>query len=59
MRVTKPAVHTAPRRFSGFGGGGSGHRFAASPSRHSFARSSFSRSSFGGGSFGGRGGFRR
>jgi hypothetical protein len=59
MRVTKPAVHTAPRRFSGFGGGGSGHRFAASPSRHSFARSSFSRGSFGGGSFGGRGGFRR
>ena len=50
IRVTNRPVTTAPRRFSGgFGGGGSGHRFAASPSRGSFG---------GGRSFGG-GGFRR
>ena len=48
-------VNTAPRRFnSGMGGGGFSHRFAAGPSRSSFARSSF-----GGRSFGGGGGFRR
>ena len=50
IRVTNRPVTTAPRRFSGgFGGGVSGHRFAASPSRGSFG---------GGRSFGG-GGFRR
>ncbi len=48
-------VNTAPRRFnSGMGGGGFSQRFAAGPSRSSFARSSF-----GGRSFGGGGGFRR
>ncbi|MEH2526434.1 MULTISPECIES: caspase family protein [unclassified Bradyrhizobium] len=56
MRVTnRPMVNTAPRRFNSGVGGGFSQRFAASPSRNSFARSSF-----GGGSFGGRGGgFRR
>ena len=48
-------VNTAPRRFNSGMGGGFSQRFAASPSRSSFARSSFGGRSFGGGG----GGFRR
>jgi uncharacterized membrane protein YgcG len=58
--TNRPMVNTAPRRFNSGMGGGFNQRFAASPSRSSFARSSFGGGSFGGGSFGGRGGgFRR